>query len=170
MKHKILGFTPALCFLAGFLACVLLIPGDVQFLEDGNSYYSAIGDISFWEIYLNNTWMCLLFILGCGIGSSILLLIQGISFGSTYAVWILMGNAARDFWLLFLPHVVFEFIAMALAGYLGFRLLHFLLNKTGQTLRDLIRDNRWLLALTFFTVFAAALVECYVTPALYTLA
>ena len=56
---------------------------------------------------------------------------------------------------------------MALAGYLGFRLLAFLLNKTGQSLRTLIRDNRTLLALMFSTVLVAALVECYATPMIY---
>lgn len=167
MKNKVIGAVPALCFLSGFLICALLIPPDAQINTDGGSYDSMIGSICFWEIFLNNAWMCFLFMMGCGIGSSIMLLVQGLSFGGTYAVWMLMGNSARNFWLLFLPHVFFEFIAMALAGYLGFRLLAFLLNKTGQSLRTLIRDNRTLLVLMFSTVLVAALVECYATPMIY---
>ncbi len=168
MKRKILTLTPALCFLVGFLFCALLLPAGGALATDGSSYDAGIGDISFWNIYLNNSFMCLIFILGCGIGSSILLLIQGLSFGSTFAMWMLMGNSAKAFWLLFLPHVIFEFIAMALAGYLGFRLLSFLLKKDDQTLKDLIRNHKVALIVTFATVLVAALVECYVTPVLYT--
>jgi len=168
VKKKILAVTPALCFLAGFLICALLIPAGSEIAADGGVYDSMIGDISFWNIYLNNSFMCLFFILGCGIGSSILLLIQGFSFGGTYAVWMLMGNSAKTFWLLFLPHVIFEFIAMALAGYLGFQLLSFLLSKNGQTLKDLICEKKVALIATFGCVLVAALVECYVTPVLYT--
>lgn len=167
MKNKAIGMIPAMCFLTGFLICALLIPQGAQISTDGGRYDSMIGDIHFWEIFLNNSWMCFMFMIGCGIGSSVMLLIQGLSFGGTYAVWMLMGNSARTFWLLFFPHVFFEFIAMALAGYLGFRILAFLLNKTGQTFRDLIRDNRVMLATMFATVLVAALVECYLTPVIY---
>jgi uncharacterized membrane protein SpoIIM required for sporulation len=100
----------------------------------------------------------------------VLLLIQGFSFGATYVVWILMGNTTANFLLLFLPHVIFEFIAMAMAGYLGFQLFYFITNKTGQTVKDLIRSNKYILAGTFGTVLVAALIECYVTPYLYTIA
>ena len=125
--------------------------------------------VSCWEIFINNSLMCCLFILGCGIGSSILLLIQGLSFGSLYILWIALGNTAKDFALLFLPHVFFELIAMVLAGYLGFRLLSFVLKKDGQTFKGLVRENRWFLVATFATVLVGALVECYVTPMLYTI-
>jgi uncharacterized membrane protein SpoIIM required for sporulation len=167
VKSKIVSTIPALCFLVGFLICALLLPSGGQIGAGGDIYDSEIRNISFWDIYLNNSFMCLIFILGCGIGSSVLLLIQGLSFGGTFAVWMLMGNSAKIFWLLFLPHVIFEFIAMALAGHLGFRLLSFLLNRSGQTLKDLIRQNRIALIATFASVLVAALVECFLTPALY---
>lgn len=167
MKNKAIGAIPALCFLFGFLICVLLIPTDAQIFVDGGSYDSTIGDIHFWKIFLNNAWVCFVYMMACGIGSSICLLVQGLSFGSTYIVWILMGNSVKNFWLLFLPHVFFEFIAMSMAGYLGFRLLAFLLNKTGQSFRELIRDNRVMLVAMFSTLLVAAFVECYATPAIY---
>lgn len=169
MKIKWVSAIPALCFLMGFVICALLVPAREQIPADGDTYYDAIGQVSFWDIFLNNALMCLIFIIGCGVGTSVMLLVQGLSFGGTYALWMLMGNAAADFWLLFAPHVIFEFIAMALAGHLGFRLLHFLTKKPGQTFRDLLRDNKVALIATFAIVLAAALVECYVTPVLYSI-
>lgn len=167
MKTKFVSVIPALCFLVGFLICALLVPTEGQVPSDGETYFDAIGQVSFWGIFLNNAMMCVIFIIGCGVGSSVMLLVQGLSFGGTYAVWMMMGNAAADFWLLFAPHVIFELIAMALAGHLGFRLLHFLVKKTGQTFRDLVRENKVVLILTFSAVLVAALVECYITPVLY---
>ena len=168
MKKKILAVTPAVCFLVGFLICVLAAPL-IAGSGDGETYFQAIGQVSFWEIFLNNALMCGLFILGCGVISSVLLLVQGFTFGGTYILWTMMGNAAGDFFLLFLPHVVFEFIAMALAGYLGFRLLDLVLHKNGQTLKGLLREHKWTLTATFAAVLVGALVECYLTPWLYTI-
>lgn len=166
MKKTTQAVAPAMCFLMGFVICVLLSPM-LSAAGDGESYYEAAAAGSFWNILINNTVMCALFILASGIGSCILLLIQGFSFGGTYLLWTVMGNTAETFFLLFLPHVIFEFVAMALAGYLGFQLLDFILKKNGQTLKGLLREHRWVLAATFAAVWIGALVECYVTPALY---
>jgi uncharacterized membrane protein SpoIIM required for sporulation len=166
LKTKWISALPALCFLAGFLICALLVPAGVEG-TDGETYFDAVTQINFWDIFLNNSLMCLLFIIGCGVGTSVMLFVQGLAFGGTYALWMMLGNSAGDFWMLFAPHVFFEFIAMALAGHLGFCLLRFLMNKTGQTFRDLLREHKTVLAVTFGSVLAAALVECFVTPYLH---
>ncbi len=168
MKKFVSAAAPAMCFLIGFLVCALVAPM-LQGANDGESYHSAIGSISFLNIFWNNSLMCCLFILACGIGSCILLLIQGFTFGSTYILWLAMGNPAGNFFRLFLPHVVFEFIAMTLAGHLGFRLLDFILKKNRQSIQTLMDETKWLLAAAFAAVLIGALVECYVTPVLYTI-
>lgn len=170
MKKKMINLIPAACFLLGFLISTLFLPADSQILSDGETYFGDPSAISFWDIFLNNTFMCIIFILGCGVGSSVMLLIQGFAFGTTYVLWVLMGNAIGDFMLLFAPHVIFEFVAMAIAGYLGFRLLDFLSKKTEYTFLDLLRKNRIPLVLTFGSVLVAALVECYITPFLHIVA
>ena len=119
-----------------------------------------VGDVDMKELLLviwRKAWLVVIAAVLCA----------GLAFGGTYALWMMLGNSAGDFWMLFAPHVFFEFIAMALAGHLGFRLLRFLVNKTGQTFRDLLRENKAVLAVTFGSVLAAALVECFVTPYLH---
>ena len=123
----------------------------------------------FFDIFFNNFKMCLMFVVGCGALSSVMALVQGFSFGTLFGVWITMGNSAADFSLLFLPHVIFEVAAILLACMIGFSILSRLMFSEKEPLSHFIKLQIPKLCAACLCVLAGAVVESFLTPAIYNL-
>ncbi len=168
MKTKLLTLIPAFLLVLGFLlgALVLTAPADGAF---GGADGFGVENAPFMKIFPNNLLMCMLFVAGCGILSSVMALMQGISFGCLFGLWLTMQNSAADFAMLFLPHAVFEFAAMVIASGIGFKILRYLVSSEKQDLFSFAKK----LVPGLFTVTACvlvgAIVESFITPMLYKL-
>lgn len=166
MKKNVL--ISALCPIFGFSICLLFSEIIPQFINSSSDQI-IVGAIPFWRIMMNNLLACIIFLLGCGILTALMLFIQGISFGCTYILWIATGNSPVVFCKLFVPHVIFEYIAMILSGVLGFELLYFLMQKKYKSITELININKKTFIWMILSVIVGAIVESYITPKLFLL-
>lgn len=162
-KRTILG---GVSFSLGFLLCSGFLVRNGTISQERSQFFHAITDIPFFEIFWNNLAVCFLFVFGCGLLTTVLIFIQGIMFGINFSMWIIMGNAPRIFWLLFLPHVIFETAAMITALYLGFELFYVIIDRN-YSIKNLFQEKKQYLVLMIGFVLVAALIECYVTPLIY---
>lgn len=161
-----------LIFVLGFLLGLVLSEG---YKLNGNinshPFLREFDNISFGFIFMTNLWTILLLSFGGTLtlgGMSFLnLVINGMNLGTIfYEAWIL--NDVTTFFLLILPHGIFEIPALIIAGAAGFKipyeLLRFALGKKEEIITEEdAKEFFKLVGVSIALIFIAAVIEAEIT-------
>ncbi len=157
----------AAVFFASWAFCYFgigaLFSGGIE-ATDINGLYS--GENAF-MLFLNNFAHCLICVIGCGILSVPMVIIDGASIGIAGVAFKLFGGKFSQYFLMLLPHCIFEIPALLIACAGGLRLFSllrkYISGDKSDCKQEIIKILKSGIIILILTVLAAV-TEAYITP------